>query len=296
MKVNYLIDSLFYFVIYLNLIYLLILYIILNKILRKGIKMEKNQKALLIGSVILLILIGTLIYLLKNEKQTKEPKLLNKQKIEYKDNSIKNFENDSIREDIKLELNEKPTLEYLNKHSEYVGVFKIISADGVEVDKENGNGFTVGKMLVLKSFKGNLKEGDIVNYRNIGGVFEFEEYKKGFSKGKLERFKSRLKEANEKEPKYIETHYEMEKKAEIGKTYLMYLNKKNNKYEVESFYFGIREIKDSQDRRKEVTKNELLGEFSRINKEEIEVLNNEETSLNHRNVYDKLSDIRKTIK
>lgn len=258
--------------------------------------MEKNQKVLLIGSVILLILIGTLIYLLKNEKQTKEPKLLNKQKIEYKDNSIKNFENDSIREDIKLELNEKPTLEYLNKHSEYVGVFKIISADGVEVDKENGNGFTVGKMLVLKSFKGDLKEGDIVNYRNIGGVFEFEEYKKGFSKDKLERFKSRLKEANEKEPKYIETHYEMEKKAEIGKTYLMYLNKKNNKYEVESYYFGIREIKDSQDRRKEVIKNELLDEFSRINKEEIEVLNNEETSLNHRKVYDKLSDIRKTIK
>lgn len=257
---------------------------------------EKDGKILIIGICILLILVGVWIYLLNKEKQTKELKLSDKQKIEYKDNSIKNFENDSIREDIKLELNEKPTLEYLNKHSEYVGIFKILSVDGGEVDKESGNGFTVGKMLVLKSFKGNLKEGDVVSYRNIGGVFEFEEYKKGFSEDKVERLKSRLKEANEKEPKYIETHYEMEKKAEIGKTYLMYLNKKNNKYEIESYYFGIREIKGLKDERKEVTKTELLDEFKKINKEEIEVLNNEETSLKREEVYDKLSDIIKTIK
>lgn len=158
------------------------------------------------------------------------------------------------------------------KESSYVAIVKIDSITGSDnysdLNKEYVLPYTYGKMTIVKSLKGNLKENSTVNFYRSGGILEVKKYYSGLSpvqKAKFDSDATKIKELGE--AKYIKVEYEEDIDITSGKNYLVYLKSDSyysgstNSYAIFGMQGGLREVQDSSN-------------LNSKNSAEIKILNN----------------------
>jgi len=168
---------------------------------------------------------------------------------EYK---ISTYITDDIKENTQTgkfsaSLKKEYTPQYMDELSDNVALVRIISLDGASLEYNSMVGMTYGKMLINTSLKGDLKEGEVVEYLKPGGVVSVAEYEKYDDPAAIEK-REYLRKQNgikiDKENSYYEIILGNDIIIEEGKTYLAYLKYSNDfkKYEIVGFGNGLREV------------------------------------------------------
>lgn len=123
---------------------------------------------------------------------------------------------------------------------------------------------TIGKCKVLKSLKGDLKEGEIIEFRRKGGKLLYEEYiKSNISKPVNDNIAVQYKEyiKNGLENIWVSELNKVEIWLEEGKMYLVYLIKKSwGDYWITSGIQAVREYRQEDN----TVLNNITGEFENI--------------------------------
>ena len=141
----------------------------------------------------------------------------------------------------------------LKEMAEDIVIAKVSKIDGginySEVLKMYTSVNTIGEIEIVRSIKGDLKEGQIMPFIRLGGIVETSEYVKGLN----EKRKRLLEEAEQNgEETMLDYKYVKEIKAgdiEIveGKTYLMFIcyDPYNERYEIFGDQYGLREYDEN---------------------------------------------------
>ncbi len=112
--------------------------------------------------------------------------------------------------------------DYIYDYAEDIVVGHVISIDKGsnwnEIAEEYCTPYTLGRFVVLKSFKGDLREGSVYQYGRQGGIVTAQEYYATYEdKG------DKFKRMTGTDPDYIGQFPIHSNKIEVGKTYLMYI-------------------------------------------------------------------------
>ena len=174
--------------------------------------------------------------------------------------------------DVNLCLSEEYTPEKLLKDADEIVIASVISIDSAAA-REGLFGMTRGKIVINNSLKGNFKTGEIVEYAKNGGIFTMAEWEATQPEAaNAKRAYLRQKEGLDLDLNntYIEIGFESDCEIEEGKTYLMYLKKYEESYEIIGLDIGLREVDmpkvdnvtpNSLDVEKLKVKNNKTGEF-----------------------------------
>jgi len=153
-----------------------------------------------------------------------------------------------ITEELDMWINLQDPMELLELADEVI-IGRVKSVDGCSNYNEwkqtyDSDGiYTFGTIEVLQSVKGDLKEGQVIDYLKMGGIIGKEEYLKGVSdsvKNKKDFDPAKMKP-------FISSYYADDVRIENGKEYLIYLGNDFEKYMANRyaiFYLGggLREV------------------------------------------------------
>ncbi len=228
------------------------------------------KKIIIIASCVLILCVGIVgVALFKNNKEETT--------IESNIYQTKSYITEDIKENLQkcnvnLCLSEEYTPEKLLKDADEIVIASVISIDSATA-KEGLFGITRGKIVINNSLKGNFKTGDIVQYAKNGGIFTMAEWESTQPEAaNAKRAYLRQKEGLDLDLNntYIEIGFDSDCKIEEGKTYLMYLKKYEESYEIIGLDIGLREVNmpkvdivtpNSLDVEKLQVKNNKTGEF-----------------------------------
>lgn len=219
--------------------------------LREYQKKKKNLKIAVIVVIILFCTFSTAIYL-KKEKIILNANYIDKTNIS--EENVIDYYNDSDgigTSTVNL------TFEQLYDLCDYVAIVKIESGMYVtNYDREYGPHYngeyrytsvrTIGQMKVLKSFKGDLNDGDIVEFRKKGGKLPYSQYLKYCEENNIvnEEINSKYEKLKEEGKKDIYINFQSNNSVEIeeNKEYLVCITKKSwGDFWLESGLNAIRE-------------------------------------------------------
>lgn len=191
--------------------------------------------------------------------------------------NIYTFVSDYIKsnaEEVKVsaELNEEVTLSSLVKSTENIAIVRIISLDSSSAEFDQVVGKTYGKLIVNTVIKGNLQEGDVVEYAALGGyltIAEWEQYQPSTANEKRDYLRKQNGTEVDKNTTYMHLQIGNNLDVEEGKTYLAYLNYNEDmeKYEIVGFEDGLMEIN--------VNKEESTVSTIDIDGQELKIKNND---------------------
>lgn len=125
----------------------------------------------------------------------------------------------------------------------------IVIATVVSIDKATANeglfGMTKGKIVVKNSLYGKLKEGQVVEYAKNGGIFSMSEWEKTQPDAANQKRAYLRKQAGvemDLDNTYISVELSDDVEISEGTTYLMYLKKYQDSYEIIGLDVGLREV------------------------------------------------------
>lgn len=134
------------------------------------------------------------------------------------------------------------TPEVVTDYADYIVVATVISKDSMKPD-EGLFGTTNGRILVQKSFKGNLKEGQVVQYLKNGGVMKIEDWEKNQPQASINKREFLRQQNNAEEPSgYVNICLSDDVEIQEGYTYLINLKKLDDRYEIIGLGEGLREV------------------------------------------------------
>ncbi len=157
------------------------------------------------------------------------------------------MKNNSEKLETIAEFNVEYNPEYLLEESDAIVLASIISVDGASAKYNSVVGMTYGKLLVSETIKGQVKEGEILEYLKPGGlitVSDWESYQDPEANAKREYLRQVNKVNIDKDNTYISLGLPDDIEIEAGKTYLAYLNYSDTykKYEIIGLGTGLREV------------------------------------------------------
>jgi|GEM_PF-620372 len=125
----------------------------------------------------------------------------------------------------------------------------IVVATVASIDKATANeglfGMTRGKIVIKNAIYGELKEGQVVEYAKNGGIFTMSEWEKTQpNAANLKRAYLRKQAGVEMDldNTYISVELSDDVQINEGTTYLMYLKKYQDSYEIIGLDVGLREV------------------------------------------------------
>ncbi len=137
----------------------------------------------------------------------------------------------------------------MNALAEYIIIAKVTSIDGGsnynEILNEYISPYTYGKLEIIDVLKGDINEKEVIFVRG-GGIIAIDEYIKSLYPAQKEKFIANL---NGRQDGYIEVKFLDDIDIEVGKTYLIYMNKgevlKEESYTIIGMAGGLREVDTS---------------------------------------------------
>ena len=104
-------------------------------------------------------------------------------------------------------------------------------------------GTTNGKILIQQNLKGNLQEGQVVQYLKNGGVMKMEDWEKNQPQASIDKRNYLRQQSNAKESDgYINICLSDDIEIHEGYTYLINLKKLDDRYEIVGLGQGLREV------------------------------------------------------
>lgn len=137
-------------------------------------------------------------------------------------------------------------------------IAKVENVTYTNYDKDDSKSYdytflrTIANIKIMKTLSGNLKEGEEIIIRANGGMLEYNEYMKYWERWNkssldLEVYEQKYNEYIQegKTKVYVSEYKEFEKELEEGKTYLMFVLKRNwGDYWIENVYSLLREYNE----------------------------------------------------
>lgn len=258
----------------------------------------KNILMILLICIIAIIICIVAIAMISNnatDKTTDNEQVVGIIENENSDNKetydIYTFVSDDIKAnaenvEVPAELNEEVTLSDLVKSTENIAIVRIISLDSSSAEFDQVVGKTYGKLIVNTVIKGDLQEGDVIDYASLGGyltVAEWEQYQPSTANEKRDYLRQQSGLEIDKNTTYMHLQLENNIDVEEGKTYLAYLdyNEDMEKYEVVGFEKGLMEIN--------VDKEESTVSIINLDLQKLKIKNNDNDE------YESLEDYIKEI-
>lgn len=145
---------------------------------------------------------------------------------------------------VDLCLKEEYNPENIGEEADNIVIASVISLDGAD-PKEGLFGITTGKLLINQTLRGDLKQGQVVEYMKNGGVMkmsEWEETQPASANEKRRYLREKAGKNIDLENTYIDITISDDIKIEEGYTYLIYLKKNDDKYEIIGLDVGLRKV------------------------------------------------------
>lgn len=163
-------------------------------------------------------------YFMKSEDHVLMNDQINKEVTEENFNAYEDLEGEILNVISYTELNHNISdLSLMMDMSSNVVLAKIVSIDGGsninQITNEYVYPYTFGKMEIIDTIKGQVEEGEIVEYVRMGGIVSFEDYYNSLYPAQKEKHLSSL----ENVPSYVKMQFNGDIDVEVGKTYLMCL-------------------------------------------------------------------------
>ena len=228
-----------------------------------------NKKLIIIASCVLLLCIGIVgVFFFTRDK---EETILEGNVYQTKSYITEEMKANVQKCDVNLCLSEEYTPGKLLKDADEIVIASVISIDSATA-REGLFGMTRGKIVINNSLKGNFKTGDIVEYAKNGGIYTMAEWEATQPEAANAKRAYLRQEGLDLDLNntYIEIGFESDSEIEEGKTYLMYLKKYEESYEIIGLDIGLREVDmpkvdnvtpNSLDVEKLQIKNNKTGEF-----------------------------------
>ncbi len=234
------------------------------------------KKKLLVVSAVAVIMIATIgiIKLNSNNSSNTELKNLEYETYTYLSDDIKQS---ATYIEAEASLVNEYTPEYMLKISDNIVLASIMSVDYADAKLNTVTGSTYGKMVINNVLKGNIKEGEIVEYVKDGAILTLEEWESNLPyEAKQKHEEMRNKSGVDASKIYYNFRFENDPEVDEGKTYLCYLkyNDSIRKYEIIGLGNGFREINISKSKKvsskrmatKQLKiKNNETGEYESLN-------------------------------
>ncbi len=224
--------------------------------MKKSIKI----KVLLVGFVFFIAVFCFGIYKFKSQNND-----LKNYNISIEDSNIKkeyelfsyvteDIKSNSIQSICSLSMAYEYTPDKMYELSSDIAIVKIISKDYMDPNASM-LGMTFGKLLVNNIIKGNLEEGEVVEYQKPGGYIDLKTYDESRPEASREKRRFLREQAgitNDMSNEYINILADSDIEIEVGKTYLVYLtyNTYTNAYEIIGLGNGLREVNIPQENKK----------------------------------------------
>lgn len=222
----------------------------------------KKKIVIVVASITLLMYFTVLVgYKIKDDNlygEVKEDSNIEEQTYEvtsYITDDVKDSTYDCVTE---LCLVEEFTPNKLGDDADCIALATVISLDGADPD---GSliGMTDGKMLIDTVLKGNLQQGQVIEYTKPGGVMkmsDWEESQPDAANLKREYLRSKNNVDIDLDNTYINVLISGDIEIESGKSYLVYLKENTDgQYEVIGLGNGLRELNIQQNKSRVAVQN-----------------------------------------
>lgn len=181
------------------------------------------------------------------------------------------MKNESENATISALFNEEIKPENLKDNSDNIAIVRIISLDSSSAEYDHIVGKTYGKLLINTIIKGNLKEGEVIEYASTGGyltIAEWEKYQPQSANEKRDYLREKNSLQIDKNTTYMHLQFGKCIDVEAGNTYLAYFNynEEMEKYEMIGFQNGLMKL--------DIPQEEKSISIIDINYDELKVLNN----------------------
>lgn len=145
---------------------------------------------------------------------------------------------------VDLCLKEEYNPENIGNDADDIVIASVISLDGANPN-EGLFGITTGKLLINTTLRGNLQEGQVVEYMKNGGVMKMSEWEKTQPESANNKRKYLREQSGNNidiNNTYIDVSIANDINIEEGYTYLIYLKKNKDKYEIIGLDVGLRKV------------------------------------------------------
>lgn len=145
---------------------------------------------------------------------------------------------------VDLCLEKEYTPEVIGNDADNIVLASVISLDGANPN-EGLFGITTGKLLINETLKGDLQQGQVVEYMKNGGVMKMSEWERtqpASANNKRQYLRAQSGKNIDLENTYINISIADDVQIEEGYTYLVYLMKNGNKYEIIGLDAGLRKL------------------------------------------------------
>lgn len=239
----------------------------------------KKKIGVIVFSVVLTLCLTLLIGSKVRDRVNENQHLINETAQQYQ---VSTYITDEIRANSQVCLTELCLLEEfspnkIGQDADCIALATVISLDGA--DPEGSMiGMTNGKLLINTVLKGNLTQGQVVEYSKPGGIMnmaDWEDTQPEAANLKRQYLRSQSGVNVDLNNTYINLMISGDIEIEAGKSYLVYLkNNNNSEYEIIGLGNGLRELNVSQARSTVTTqsldtsslmiKNNETGEFESL--------------------------------
>lgn len=161
--------------------------------------------------------------------------------------NVKSYITDDIRNNCKdlyadLCLAYEYTPQVVTSYADNIVLATVISIDSMN-PSEGLFGTTNGKILIQESLKGNLEEGQVVQYLKNGGIMTMEDWEKNQPQASIDKRNYLRQQSNvEKSEEYVNICLSDDIEIHEGYTYLINLKKLDDRYEIVGLGQGLREV------------------------------------------------------
>lgn len=161
--------------------------------------------------------------------------------------NVKSYITDDIRNNCKdlyadLCLAYEYTPQVVTSYADNIVLATVISIDSMN-PSEGLFGTTNGKILIQESLKGNLEEGQVVQYLKNGGIMTMEDWEKNQPQASIDKRNYLRQQSNvEKSEEYVNICLSDDIEIHEGYTYLINLKKLDDRYEMVGLGQGLREV------------------------------------------------------
>lgn len=145
---------------------------------------------------------------------------------------------------VDLCLNEEYTPQVIGKDADDIVIATVISLDGATADM-GLFGMTTGKIVINSNLSGDLEQGQVVEYMKNGGIMKMSDWEKTqpeSANNKREYLREQSGSDIDLDNTYINITISDDIEIEEGYTYLMYLRKNEDKYEIIGLDVGLRKV------------------------------------------------------
>lgn len=145
---------------------------------------------------------------------------------------------------VDLCLKEEYTPEVIGTDADEIVIASVISLDGATPD-EGLFGITTGKLLINTTLKGDLQQGQVIEYMKNGGIMKMSDWEStqpASANSKRQYLREQSGNYMDLDNTYINISISDDIDIEEGYTYLIYLVKNEDKYEIIGLDVGLRKV------------------------------------------------------